>query len=75
MKFSEAELEKAIIQLLETQGYTHIKGETIDRNPHEVLIKEDLRQFLALKYVEDELTDAEIESIIRKLEALSASDL
>jgi len=75
MKFSEAELEKAIIQLLETQGYPHIKGETIDRNPQDVLIKEDLRQFLALKYVQDALTDAEIDSIIRKLEVLSASDL
>lgn len=47
MKFNEAQLEAAIIGLLEAEGYPHVHGETIARQPHEILIKADLRTFLA----------------------------
>ena len=47
----------------------------LDRNPDDVLIKSDLRQFLATRYKADLITDYEIESIIHKLEYLPASDL
>ena len=48
MKFTEAVLEQAIIELLSKQGYPHVIGANITRDSEEVLIKEDLRQFLSL---------------------------
>ena len=75
MKFTEDRLEQAIIELLAAEGYPHTLGEALDRNPNDVLIKSDLRQFLATRYQADLITDYEIESIIHKLEYLPASDL
>lgn len=43
MKFTEAQLESAIIELLGAEGYPHVLGEAIERQPQEVLIKADLR--------------------------------
>ncbi|MGP5547719.1 type I restriction endonuclease subunit R [Psychrobacter alimentarius] len=75
MKFTEDRLEQAIIELLSAEGYPHTLGEALDRNPDDVLIKSDLRQFLATRYQADLITEYEIESIIHKLEYLPASDL
>lgn len=75
MKFTEAQLEAAIIELLGAEGYPHVLGEAIERQPQEVLIKADLRAFLAKQYAADGITDGEIETVIRKLEAYPAADL
>ena len=75
MKFSEEKLEKAIIQLLGEQGYPHVQGASISRQPDEVLIKEDLRAYLTSRYQAEGITDGEIDSVIRQLETLPASDL
>ena len=75
MKFTEDRLEQAIIELLAAEGYPHTLGEALDRNLDDVLIKSDLRQFLATRYQDDLITEYEIESIIHKLEYLPASDL
>ncbi len=75
MKFTEAQLEAAIIELLGKAGYPHVLGGTIERQPQEVLIKADLRSFLANQYAVDGITPVEIESVIRQLEAYSAADL
>jgi type I restriction enzyme R subunit len=75
MKFTEAQLEAAIIQLLGEVGYPHVLGESINRQPDEVLIKDDLRAFLAARYAADNITPGEIETVIRKLAAYSAADL
>ena len=75
MKFTEAKLEQAIIGLLEKEGYPHVLGQDISREPNEVLIREDLKTFLVKKYKADGISPGEIDSIIRQLELLSASDL
>ncbi len=78
MKFTEAELEKAIITLLEQQGFPHTPGNAPDlpaREPEEVLLKDDLRSFLTRCYAQDQLTNNEISSIIRQLETYPAADL
>jgi len=75
MKFTESQLEQAIIELLSEQGYPHVQGETIQRNSSEVLFKDDLRAFLIEQYECEGITLTEIELIIRKLESLPASDL
>ena len=75
MKFTEATLEQAIIALLAAEGYPHSLGAVLDRNPDDVLIKSDLRDFLAARYHADAITANEIETIIHQLEYLPASDL
>ncbi|PLX91478.1 MAG: type I restriction endonuclease [Desulfuromonas sp.] len=75
MKFTEEKLEVAIIALLGEQGYPHSLGESISRSPAEVLIKDDLHSFLSNRYKGDGITLAEIDSVIRRLETLPASDL
>jgi type I restriction enzyme R subunit len=75
MKFTESQLEQVIIELLGEENYPHVLGETIQRVPDDVLIKDDLRAFLREHYANDGITQSEIEQIIRKLEVLPASDL
>ncbi|MFA0350327.1 type I restriction endonuclease, partial [Vibrio sp. 10N.222.55.C6] len=75
MKFTEERLEQAIIELLGKEGYPHTRGEAIERAPEDVLIKSDLREFLAKRYQTEGITAYEIEQIIHKLEYLPASDL
>ncbi|GGK58032.1 type I restriction endonuclease subunit R [Amphritea balenae] len=75
MKFTEAKLEQAIIQLLGEKGYPHNVGGELERTLNEVLLKDDLRSFLAERYQGDGITPGEIESVIRMLEVLPASDL
>lgn len=75
MGFTEARLEQAIIDLLAEQGYPHVLGSTLDRAPHEVLIKEDLRAYLNKRYQADGITEAEIVSVINRLDRLPAADL
>ena len=50
MKFTEAKLEKAFTELLGNEGYPHHLGITIKRAPDEVLIEEDLQNFLLNQY-------------------------
>jgi type I restriction enzyme R subunit len=75
MKFTEAQLEEAIIELFGEQGYPHVLGETVQRGPEEVLIKDDLRAYLQERHAGDGITEGEIEFIVNKIERLPASDL
>jgi type I restriction enzyme, R subunit len=75
MKFTEAQLENAIIQLLGEQGYPHVLGGELQRGVTDVLIKDDLRAYLTLQYADVGITASEIDGIIRQLELLSPSDL
>ena len=76
LNFTEAKLEQAIIELLGEQGFTHVLGETLVRkNNEQVLISDDLRTYLASQYQADGITSSEIDSIIRQLATLPATDL
>ncbi|MFK3975887.1 type I restriction endonuclease subunit R [Shewanella vesiculosa] len=75
MKFTEAKLEQAIIELLGEQGYPHLNGGELKRSNSEVLIKGDLRAFLKQRYQHADITEGEIDSIIRQLDTLPSSDL
>jgi type I restriction enzyme R subunit len=54
MKFTKAQLELAITQLLAAECYAHVLGEATKRQPQEVLIKADLRAFLVKQYVDNQ---------------------
>ncbi|WP_350587290.1 HsdR family type I site-specific deoxyribonuclease [Pseudoalteromonas sp. 3-MNA-CIBAN-0064] len=75
MKFTEAKLEQAVVELLGEQGYPHLLGGELNRNHSDVLIKDDLRAFLTKRYAKNNITTGEVDSIIAKLEKLPASDL
>ncbi len=75
MKFTEAQLEAAIIELLGEQGYPYASGAELIRSPEQVLIKADLRAYLANRYAADDITTGEIDSIILQLETLPIGDL
>lgn len=75
MKFTEAQLEQAFKELLETEGYIHYPGDALDRAKDEVLIEEDLATYLLEAYKNDGITPIEIKSIILRLKSLSSSDL
>ncbi|WP_100612338.1 type I restriction endonuclease subunit R [Confluentibacter lentus] len=75
MKFTEEKLEKAFTELLVQEGFPHHLGITIARKPDEVLIEEDLQNFLLTQYAGQGITANETKSIILQLKSLSASDL
>lgn len=75
MKFTEAQLEEAFIELLQQEDIPHLHGGDIERTEEEVLIKEDLQSFLLSQYKDDNITESEVEQIIRRLEVFSSSDL
>ena len=75
MKFTEAKLEEAFIELLGNEDYPHVAGNTISRMPEEVLIEEDIIEFLLTQYKKEGLTLTEAKSIVLQLKTLPASDL
>jgi type I restriction enzyme, R subunit len=75
MKFTESQLEKAFIELLAQEGFSHHLGESIDRKPDEVLIEADLRNYLLHQYAAEGITLNEVNSIILRLKSLSSTDL
>ncbi len=73
-KFTEDELEKAIIELFKQQGYTYVHGDEVDREYlKDVLIEKDIRSYLASRYID--LTETEIKTIINKIALISSSPL
>lgn len=75
MKFTEEQWELVFAAQLEQEGYPHQIGARIERNEDEVLIEEDLREYLSSTYKEKGITEIEIQSIILQLKTLPASDL
>ena len=75
MKFTEEKLEQAFTELLINEGFVHCLGNTITRAADEVIIEEDLIQYLLTKYASNQITITEAKSIALQLKTLPASDL
>ncbi len=75
MKFTEALLEQAFINLLQNQGHPYVPGDSISRSLEDVLIKEDIQAFLLVQYKKEGITATEVESIIKDLQKLPSLDL
>jgi type I restriction enzyme, R subunit len=75
MIFTEEKLEQAVIELFEAEGYKHLTGEQIHKELPEVLLRDDLKQYLLSRYSDEDITLNEIDSIIRKLELYPSSAL
>ena len=75
MRFTEETLEQAVIELFEEEDIQHVNGTQIHKELNEVLLREDLKQYLLNKYSDDDITLNEIAGIIRQLEVFSSSAL
>ena len=64
MAFDESVLENLFISHFEDRGYTHYLGETIQRPDTEVLLTDDLTQFLNRRYGDVGISDKEIRKAI-----------
>lgn len=73
--FSETVLEQAILDKFIAEDYDYVSGDDLHRELTDVLIEEDLTNFLAAKYAPQGITTSEIESIVRSLRYASASPL
>ena len=65
--FNEHALELSIIDLLQNKGYIHQSGSELLREKSEVLIVDDLKEYLRTRYASVELTESELDSIILSL--------
>ena len=70
--FDESTLEQAIIDKLVSEGYSYVSGDNLHRELTDVIIEEDLTEFLTKKYTNNGITIGEIQSIIRSLKSASA---
>lgn len=75
MKFTEAKLEATFTELLRQEGFPHQLGMDISRSVDEVLIEDDLQNYLLTQYQAEQLTKNEARQIILQLKTLPASDL
>ena len=91
MKFTEAQLEQAFISLLQEEEMTYLVGSEVRKvefkgmaEPQttyghivseKVLLTDDLKNYLRSNYASVNISESEIESIVRDLERLPSSDL
>jgi type I restriction enzyme R subunit len=91
MKFTEAQLEQSFIDLLKQEDMVHQVGNDIRKvefngvsepptlyghiTSEKVLIDADIIAYLKSQYATENITDSEIQMIIREFEKLPASDL
>ena len=71
--FNEHALEMSIMKLFQDEGYSYVNGSNIHRERTEVLLKDDLKQYLLNRYASEGLTVSEIESIILMLRNVSGT--
>lgn len=74
-KFTEDELERAIITLFEQQGYTYVYGDSIHRKFEDILLLDDLRAFISDRYASDNLSENEMQKIINRINLIPSAPL
>jgi type I restriction enzyme R subunit len=73
--FNEETLENAVIELFAAEGYPHVHGESIHKEMADVLLRNDLRQYLYNRYADEDITKNEVESLLRQLDSFPAAAL
>lgn len=74
-KFTEDELERAIIPLFEQQGYTYVHGDSIHRKFEDILLLDDLRAFISDRYASNNLSENEMQKIINRINLIPSTPL
>ncbi|MBR0528296.1 MAG: type I restriction endonuclease subunit R [Ruminococcus sp.] len=73
VNFNEHALEMSIMELFQDEEYTYINGESIIRDRSDVLLADDLRNYLHDRYSSEGITDSEIDGIILNLRSISGT--
>jgi type I restriction enzyme R subunit len=61
------------MELFKDEEYTYLNGEQIHRERTEVLLADDLKQYLYNRYAQDGITPSEVESILLMLRGISGT--
>lgn len=61
------------MELFQDEGYLYLNGEQIHRERSDVLLADDLRQYLLNRYAKDGLTATEADSILLRLKSISGT--
>jgi len=64
---NESKLELSVMELFQNEGYEYIPGDSIIRETSDVLLQDDLRSYLLMKYASEGITMSEVNSIILSL--------
>lgn len=72
-KFTESELENAVIELFRREDYQYINGKNLQTN--EILLLDDLREFILTRYSSENLSEIELQKIINKLSLINSTPL
>ena len=71
--FNEHALEMSIMELFKDEGYIHLNGSQIHRERTEILLREDLKQYLYNRYAKDGITPSEVDGILLMLRNISGT--
>ena len=71
--FNEHALEMSIMELFKDEGYTYLSDDQIHRERTEVLLTDDLKQYLYNRYAKDGITPSEVDSVILMLRNISGT--
>ena len=71
--FNEHALEMSIMELFKDEGYIHLNGSQIHRERTEVLLADDLKQYLYTRYAKDGITPGEVDGILLMLRNISGT--
>lgn len=71
--FNEHALEMSVMDFLQDEGYAYVCGNKIHRERTEVLLVDDLKQYLLSRYAKEGITPSEIDGIILKLRNTSGT--
>ena len=71
--FNEHSLEMSIMELLQKEEYIFLSGNQIHRERSEVLLIDDLKQYLYDRYAKDGITPSEVDSVILMLRNISGT--
>lgn len=74
-KFTEDQLEQAIIELFKQQDYEYVHGDSIHRSFENVILEDDLKSYIISRYSSEGLSEVEIQKIINKITLINTSPL
>ena len=74
-KFTEDQLEQAIIELFKQQDYEYVHGDNIYRSFEDVILEDDLKSYIISRYSSKGLSEVEIQKIINKITLINTSPL
>lgn len=73
INFNEHALEISIMELFKDEEYIYLSGKQIHRKRSEILLVDDLKQYLYNRYAKDSITPSEVDGILLMLRSISGT--